>query len=80
MAMSNTSVSGPDSTTAAYDFIITYTDEIDEKVMTGWTWDVPTLPTMYIPRPDANIIAPFITRMMFNRFFGHKFKLGGSKK
>jgi len=78
--MSNTRVSVPDSITAAYSFTISYTDEIDEKVMSGWTWDAPTLPTMYIPRPEIRFVVPFITRMMFNRFFGHKFKLGGSKK
>lgn len=66
------------------DYLTAYTDgtvtQIDDLISRVWMWDPPTaLPTMYVPRPVLPVIAPHI-ETRFNRFVGHKFRLGGSKK
>ena len=53
---------------------------IEDRIPSVWRWlDIPSLPTVYVPRPVLPVIAPFVDGR-FNQFFGHKFSLGGSKK
>ena len=52
---------------------------VDDILSSTWTWDISSLPTMYVSHPAIPVIAPFVENR-FNRFSGHKFRLGGSKK
>jgi hypothetical protein len=54
---------------------------IDDLISSVFRWDPPTaLPTMYVQKPMPTVIEPHIETWSCKRFFGHKFRLGGSKK
>ena len=54
---------------------------IDDLISREFLWDPPTaLPMMYVQKPAPTTIEPHIDVRSCKQFFGHKFRLGGSKK